>query len=58
MQIWDSVLLGLEPRRVAPRIVSSRGVDTLAQITGDDYKDGGEGNIAWHLEMNINSLDG
>lgn len=58
MLIWESALLGLEPGRVAPiNNLSSPGADTPARITGDGYKDGGEGNSTRHPGMNVNPLD-
>ena len=53
-------LFDWEPWRVASRNPLSfppRGADTLARITDDDYKDGGEGNSTRQLGMNVNSLD-
>lgn len=62
MLIRESALLGLEPGRVAPRNPFSSppvwGADTPARITGDGYKDGGEGNSTRHPGMNVNPSDG
>ena len=52
MLIRESALLGLEPGRVAARRNFSShpgGADTLARITSDSYKGGGEKKVpdAW-----------
>lgn len=60
MLIWESALLGLESGRVVPINPFSSppgGADTPARITGDGYKDGGEGNSTRHPGMNVNPLD-
>lgn len=57
MLIRESALLGLEPGRVAPRKDFSShpgGADTPARITGDSYRDGGEGNGTRYPGMDVN----